>query len=114
MTFAQASNNGESAVSSLLFFLVLLVGLYLLLIRPQRARAKQLAAVRSSLEPGAQVITTAGLHARVISMQDDTAVLEVAPGVHATFLSQAIVRVVSEPEPDEDDAPPPADERPAT
>ena len=111
MTFAQEQSGG-SALSSLLFFLVLLVGLYLLLIRPQRARAKQLAAVRSSLEPGAQVITTAGLHARVISMQDDTAVLEIAPGVHATFLSQAIVRVVPEATAD-DDVDPAADERPS-
>jgi preprotein translocase subunit YajC len=59
------------------------------------------------------VITTAGLHARVVSLQDDTAVLEIAPGVHATFLSQAIVRVLDEAAEEHDgDAPPPADERP--
>ena len=98
-TFAQESSGNP--LSSLLFFLVLLVGLYLLLIRPQRARAKQLAAVRASLEPGARVITTAGLHAGVGSIDGDTTVLEIAPGVHATFASQAIVRVLDEPEDDE-------------
>ena len=114
MTFAQEQSGG-SALSSLLFFLVLLVGLYLLLIRPQRARAKQMAAVRSSLEPGAQVVTTAGLHARVVSVQGDTAVLEIAPGVHVTFLSQAVVRVLDQPAQDDDGgdgAGPSADERP--
>ena len=113
MTFAQESSSA-SPLSSLLFFFVLLVGLYLLLIRPQRARAKALATVRSSLQPGSRVITTAGLHAQVVSLDGENAVLEIAPGVHATFLSQAIVRVVDEPADDNlDAAEPPADDRPA-
>jgi preprotein translocase subunit YajC len=111
MIFAQESGDGGGALSSLLFFLVLLVGLYLLLIRPQRQRAKQLAAVRSNVAVGAQVITTAGLHARVVEVADDaTVLLEIAPGVNARFLSQAIVRVVDEPstEQADDDTTPPA------
>ena len=98
-------------LAGLLPFVAIAAVFWLLLIRPQRARAKQQAALRSTLEPGAQVITTAGLHARVVSMQDDTAVLEIAPGVHATFLSQAIVRVLDQPGADDDAAP--AGERPS-
>jgi preprotein translocase subunit YajC len=95
-TFAQESTGG-SALSGLLFPLVLVVGLYLLLIRPQRARAKRLAAVQSAVAPGSRVITTAGLHATVVSVHGDDLVLEIAPGVHATFASQAVVSLLDEP-----------------
>ena len=95
MTFAQEQSG--SGLSSLLFFLVLAVGMYFLLIRPQRSRAKQLAAVRGRLEPGMRVITTAALHARIVTVDGDTVVLEIAPGVQCTFEAQAVVRVVDEP-----------------
>lgn len=103
MTLAQEQSGG-SALSSLLFFLVLAVGMYLLLIRPQRSRAKQQAQVRSRIAPGTRVITTAGLHAQVVSVDGDDVVLEIAPGVHATFLSQAVVRIVEDPADDVEDA----------
>lgn len=92
-----AQQQGGAALANVLFFAVLLVGLYLLLIRPARARARQLAAVRAALGPGARVITSAGLHATVVSVDGDTTVLEIAPGVHAVFASAAVVRVLDEP-----------------
>jgi preprotein translocase subunit YajC len=94
-----ASGSSGSSLTGLLFPVVLLAGLYLLLVRPQRARAKRLTQVQRSVEPGARVITTAGLHATVVSSEGDTVVLEIAPGVHATFAAQAVVRVL--PDPDE-------------
>ena len=97
-----AQESGGSATSSLLFLAVLVVGMYLLLVRPQRARAKQLAKVRSGLSAGARVITTAGLHATVVAVDDDgTVQLEIAPGVTARFVQQAVVQVL--------DASPPGD-----
>jgi preprotein translocase subunit YajC len=106
-----AQETGGGALGSLPFFLVLLVGMYLLVIRPQRSRAKQMAAVRSALEPGSRVITTAGIHATVMSVDGDTTVLEIAPGVRPTFAVQAVVRVFDEPGAEreaagEDDRPP--------
>jgi preprotein translocase subunit YajC len=93
-----AQEGGGSPVSSLLFFAVLLVGMYLLLIRPQRVRARQMAQVRSSLQPGMQVITTAGLYATVIEVgDDDTVRLEIAPGVQVRSASQAVGRVLEPP-----------------
>jgi preprotein translocase subunit YajC len=112
MNLAQESGGSSSGLANLLFFLVLLVGLYLLLIRPARSRAKQLAAVRAGLEPGLRVITTAGLHARVVAIEGDTTVLEIAPGVHATFASAAVVRVLDEPVTDDATDAPSDDERP--
>jgi preprotein translocase subunit YajC len=83
------------------FFAVLALGLYLLLIRPQRARAKASADVRSGLEVGACVMTTAGIYATVLDLDSDdaTLLLEVSPGVPVRFATAAVVRIV-EPAPE--------------
>ena len=88
--------------ASLLFYAVLAVGLYLLLIRPQRARVRAMAEVRAQLAPGACVMTTAGIYATVLDVDsdDDTLLLEVSPGVPVRFATAAVVRIV-EPAPQE-------------
>ncbi len=86
-----------AALQQLLFFALLVFGLYVLTIRPQRARARALAQVRAGLAPGRRVMTTAGIHATVVAVEDGIAVLEVAPGVHVRFADAAVVRLLDEP-----------------
>ncbi len=87
-------------VQDVAFFAVLALGLYLLLIRPQRARAKAMAEVRAGLAVGSRVMTTAGIHATVVEVggAENTLLLEVAPGVVVRFATAAVVRVL-EPAP---------------
>jgi preprotein translocase subunit YajC len=82
-----------------LFFGLLLFGLYLLVIRPQRNRARALAQVQAAIAPGSRVITTAGIHATVVAKEDDDVVLEIAPGVHVRFVTAAVVRLLDDPQP---------------
>jgi preprotein translocase subunit YajC len=84
-------------LQQLLFFALLLFGGYVIAIRPQRVRARALAQVRASLAPGRRVMTSAGLHATVVAVEGDVAVLEVAPGVHLRFADAAVVRLLDEP-----------------
>ena len=86
-----------AALQQLLFFALLVFGLYVLAIRPQRARAKALAQVRASLAPGRRVMTTAGIHATVVAVEQGEVVLEVAPGVHVRFADAAVVRLLDDP-----------------
>ena len=86
-----------AALQQLLFFALLVFGLYVLTIRPQRARAKALAQVRAELAPGRRVMTTAGIHATVVAVENGVAVLEIAPGVHVRFADAAVVRLLDEP-----------------
>ena len=96
---------GQSAqvLQQLLFFALLVVGFYLLAIRPQRQRTKALADVQASLEVGSRVMTTAGIHATVVRHDDQSVLLEVADGVRVTFATAAVVRVLDE---DVDGTPP--------
>ena len=91
------------ALQQVAFFALLVLGLYVLAIRPQRARAKAMAEVRAGLTVGSRVITTAGMHATVSAVEADTVDLELAPGVVVRFVSGAVVRIVGpEAEPETD------------
>jgi preprotein translocase subunit YajC len=79
-------------LSYLPFIFIIAIG-YLLLVRPARARQRKAMENRSQLAPGVEVITTAGLIATVVSVDDDAVTLEVAPGVHSRYIKGAIARV---------------------
>jgi preprotein translocase subunit YajC len=67
---------------------------YLFLIAPQRRRQRQATELQSTLKPGDQVMTTAGMFATVHAVGDDDVELEVAPGVVSRYAKGAIMRVV--------------------
>ena len=83
-------------MEQLAFYAIIIVGVYLLMIRPQRNRAKALAAVRQGLSVGSRVMTTAGIHATVVEVAEDrdSVLLEVAPGVPVRFATAAVVRIL--------------------
>ena len=111
-----AKKSSSSGLFNLLFIVVLVVGAYLLFLRPARARQRKALETRSNVVPGVEVVTTAGLIATVISNDDETVTLEIAPGVQSRFLKQAIVRVVEpdapQPGPEHEALPDPTDETP--
>lgn len=91
----------------LVFFALVGLAVWLLLIRPQRARAKSMQEMRAAIAVGSRVMTTAGLHATVTAIEDETVVLEIADGVRSTFATAAVVRVLTPAVPEQ--AAPPAD-----
>jgi len=107
---------------------ILLIGVvfYLLIMRPARTRQKKQAEMMAAIAPGTQIMTTAGVYGTVISMGDDDAEIEIAPGVVIRVVKAAIGKVV-EPEvpdslegmvsdaaeaPDDSDTPPNQADRP--
>lgn len=76
-----------------LFPLLLLFGVfYFLLIRPQRARARQQQALIDSVSTGDRVVTIGGFHGTVQSVDEDTVRIEITPGNVATLSRAAIAR----------------------
>jgi preprotein translocase subunit YajC len=84
---------------------VILIGVvfYFLLFRPQRRRQQQQAQMQRQVEPGQRVMTTAGMLADVVAVEDDAVVLEIAPGVEVRFVKAAIGQVLPDDEEIEDE-----------
>ncbi len=86
-------------MEALLLPVLLIAVFYFLLIRPQQKQRRQVAELQQSVQPGTKVMTTAGLFATVVEVNDDEVVLEVAPGVHSRYVRRAIANVVQPEEP---------------
>jgi preprotein translocase subunit YajC len=106
VSFAAQASGGGSFTPLLL--IVLLFGvMYFMMIRPQQKRRREAQAMQSSLGPGDDIVTIGGLHATVVSVDDDVVTVEIAPDVHVRFARPAIARVINkqphaeEPVPDE-------------
>lgn len=65
-------------LASTLPFVVVLAVMYFMLIAPQKKREKKLQDMRNSIEIGDGVVTAGGIVGRVISVKEDTVVIESA------------------------------------
>lgn len=77
--FLQAQ--GESNIFSMILpFALMIVIFYFLILRPQTTRQKKERQFQDSLKPGAKVVTTSGMHAKVIQVVEDGVILETMSG----------------------------------
>jgi len=103
-----ATKSSGSALTFPILIVLVFVGFYFLMIRPQRRRQQAVQQQQRTVAPGARVRTTAGMYATVTEVDGDDVVLEVAPGVEVRYLKRAIMEVIQpgdEPETYEDDEP---------
>lgn len=82
--------------SRFLLPLLILAALYFVLIRPQRMRQRAAAQLTNSIAAGQRVVTTAGMYATIVEVDDNGVLLEIAPGVEVRYVRQAISRVVED------------------
>ena len=75
MYFMEAAGT-VGLVGSMLPFLLVLVVMYFLIIRPQKKKDKQMQDMRSSVEIGDSVTTIGGIVGIVVSIKEDTLVVE--------------------------------------
>src|SRR6201995_23372 len=101
---AASKSSGSSLTFPILIVLVF-VGFYFLMIRPQRRRQQAVQQQQRTVAPGARVRTTAGMYATVTEVDGDDVVLEVAPGVEVRYLKRAIMEVIQPGEEPEDGEP---------
>jgi len=73
-----------------IFFLVMLVFLYLLLIRPQRQQAKRHQEMLQNLAIGDEVITAGGIYGEVTAIDEDRVQLEIDADVRVAVSRRAI------------------------
>jgi preprotein translocase subunit YajC len=77
--------------------LIIVVLFAVMVIVPGRRKARDAQTMRTTLAPGVDVVTTAGVYGRVdsIDTEQGTIDLEVSDGVIVRFASQAVARVIS-------------------
>jgi preprotein translocase subunit YajC len=78
-----------------LFFLVMLVFLYLLLVRPQRQQAKRHQEMLQNLSIGDEVITAGGIYGEVTEIDDERVQLEIDADVRIAVARRAIASKVT-------------------
>jgi preprotein translocase subunit YajC len=103
---AQENAQTGSSLLGLALPVLMIVGFYLLLIRPQRNRQRQQQAVLASLEVGDEVMTSGGIFGTIVEIDEDEGILtvEIAPGTRVRMVRQGIAqRFVEDDEYDEAD-----------
>jgi preprotein translocase subunit YajC len=103
---AQENAQTGSSLLGLALPVLMIVGFYFLLIRPQRNRQRQQQAVLASLEVGDEVMTSGGIFGTIVEIDEDEGILtvEIAPGTRVRMVRQGIAqRFVEDDEYDEAD-----------
>lgn len=85
---------GGGGIEQLIFLGGFVLIFYFLLWRPQSKRAKEHKNLLSSLEKGAEVVTSGGILGRVSKVTDEFAILKIADNVEIPVQKQAIAAVL--------------------
>ena len=81
---------GASGIVSFIPMILIVVVFYFFMIRPQMKKAKDQKKFVEELKKGDKVVTTAGIHGRIVDMNEATIVLEVEGGGKIRFDKSAI------------------------
>jgi preprotein translocase subunit YajC len=81
-------------VAFIVVLVVMLVVMYFLMIRPQRAKQRQAQDMINRVGPGDEIITIGGIYGDVVEVMDDRVVVEIAEDVHIEVAKRAIGSVV--------------------
>ncbi|HJU47767.1 MAG TPA: preprotein translocase subunit YajC [Gaiellaceae bacterium] len=88
-------------MASLIIIVAMFALLWLLLIRPQRARQQQQKQLLESVDAGDEILTVGGIYGIVEEVEDDDdLVVQIAEGVSVRVARRAVATVVK---PDEDE-----------
>ncbi len=71
-----SSGGFKALLPMLLMYAVIILALYFIMIRPQRKKSKEEKKMRENLQVGDEVVTIGGIYGRVVSLKEDTMVIE--------------------------------------
>lgn len=91
---SDSSGSAGAAIVQLGIFLLIPVAMYFLLIRPQRRRQREQAAMQSSIDVGDEIMTTSGVYGFITGFDGDIVWLEVDDNVQIRVARAAIQRKV--------------------
>ena len=81
----------------IVYFALLAVAFFFLIVRPQRRQLAARRALIQAVEVGDEIITAGGIYGVVLSIDEDTMQVEIAPGVVLTLAREAVARAARRP-----------------
>ncbi len=85
---------GGSLISTLIMFAAIFAIFYFMIIRPQQKRAKEREKLLSNIEKGDKIVTTGGVHATIVGIEEKTVLIEIAPNIKIKIERSAIGNVI--------------------
>ncbi|WP_210437867.1 preprotein translocase subunit YajC [Nocardioides xinjiangensis] len=80
-------------LAALLPLVAILALFWFMVVRPQQRRQRQVVALQESIQVGQRVMMSSGVFGTVVSLTDERARLEVAPGTQIEIARAAIAKV---------------------
>lgn len=81
----------QTYTGALIYTVIVIGAFYFFWYRPQQRQRKAMAELFAMLAPGDEVMTASGMIGKVVRLDDDIALLEVADGVVVRFAKGAIL-----------------------
>ena len=69
---------------------------WLILIRPQRKREKQVNAMRSAIKAGDKIVTIGGTKAKVLKAKEESLIIEAGPNVRMEVMRWSVSQILEE------------------
>ncbi len=85
---------GGSLISTLIMFGAIFAIFYFMIIRPQQKRAKEREKLLSNIEKGDKIVTSSGVHATIVGIEEKTVLIEIAPNVKIKIERSGIASVI--------------------
>ena len=76
LTLADNNNGGLNMLWLLPIYAIIIGAMYFIMIRPQKKKQKEEQKMRENLQIGDEILTIGGIYGRVISLKEDTIVIE--------------------------------------
>ena len=73
-------NDTNSTLVMIGFLVLMFVGFWFLIIRPQRKRQQDQQSTLASLKPGDRIVTIGGIHGQIETIADDSLVIKIESG----------------------------------
>lgn len=91
--FIAQAQDGGSPFGTLMLIPIMLIVMYFLVIRPQRNEEKKRKEMIASLTKGDQVITSSGIHGKVVEVREaeGEVILAVAANTNVTFTASTVL-----------------------
>jgi preprotein translocase subunit YajC len=92
----QGGDAGGGMVSTVVMFALIIFIFYFMIIRPQSKRQKERQKMLEAMKKGDKIVTSGGLHGKIIGMEDKTVLVEIADNVKVKVEKSAVSAVVPE------------------